>query len=143
MKKLECYIYSTVLKKQSKPNKPPHLIPYNGCLSYFSPPGPAQCCSFTAHGTLHLMLDCKSSDLNCLFIGKISHATLRLQMIWDQRHNNVVPLHLIATLTDEICLSVPNSPCQGQYHNKNFIKQLCFFHITSFKGKENLGGKNV
>lgn len=31
----------------------------------------------------------------------------------------------------------PNSPCKVHQRNKNFIKQLYFFHITNFKGEEN------
>lgn len=87
------------------------------------------------------MLDSKSSNQNCLSIGKISHATLRLLTIWDQRHSNVLTLHLIATVTNQICLSVPNSPCNVHQYNKNFIQQLYFFHITNFKGKDNLEEK--
>lgn len=96
-----------------------------------------QCCNFYGCVAVNLMLDSKSSNENRLSMGKLSHDTLCLLMVWDQRQSNVLPLHLIARATNQICLSVPNLPCKVHQH-KNFIKQLYFFHITNFKGNKNL-----
>lgn len=125
-------------QKNSKKSPTPRPILYNYYLSSLSPTCHSQCNTFCAYAAVHLMPDSKSSNHNCLSMGKINRATLSLLTLWDQRHSNVLPLHLIARATNQICLSVPNSPCKVHRHNKNFIKQLYFFHITNFKGNENL-----